>query len=162
MVSAETPVNMAKWLLLALVTLPLMELAVFIAVAAVIGFAGALGLLLATSLTGGLVLRYAGGRHIARARVALSEGSFTSLQADSSGVLLLLAGILLLIPGFITDLLGLLLLVSPLRQGLAALFGRGQTQPGADGVVDLPPEQWHRVPGPVLPGQRERGNEREP
>jgi UPF0716 protein FxsA len=152
--------NVAKWLLLALLALPLAECAVFIAVAATIGFAWALLLVLASSLAGGLVLRHAGGSHIARIRVAMAKGSFTALQADSSGGLILLAGILLLIPGFITDALGLLLLIAPLRRAVGTIFGHRQSQPREDGVVDLPPEQWHRVPDPTLTDRR--GNERKP
>ncbi len=147
--------NVAKWLLLALLALPLAELAVFIAVASSIGFAWALLLVLGTSLAGGLMLRHAGGSHIARVRAALDQGSFTALQADGSGSLILLAGILLLIPGFITDIVGLLLLIAPLRRALGAVFGRGQPPPRGDGVVDLPPEQWRRVPDPTLPDRRE-------
>lgn len=147
--------NVAKWLLLAVLALPLMELAVFIAVAAIIGFGWALMLLLFTSLTGALVLRHAGGSHIARVRVALGEGNFTALQADGSGALTLLAGILLLIPGFITDIVGLLLLLAPLQRTLGALLRRGQPQARGDGVVDLSPEQWRRVPDPALPDRRE-------
>ena len=70
-----------------------------------------------------MVLRHAGGNHIARVRVAMGDGGFTALQADSAGTLTLLAGILLLIPGFITDVLGLLLLLAPLRRALGALLG---------------------------------------
>ncbi len=147
--------NLAKWLLLALLALPLAELAVFVAVAAAIGFAPAVGLVLVSSFAGALVVRHAGGSHISRVRVALGEGSFTSLQADSSGVFTLLAGILLLIPGFITDIVGLLLLIAPLRRWLGTLLRGGQPQPRADGVVDLPPEQWHRVPDPMLPDRRD-------
>jgi UPF0716 protein FxsA len=147
--------NVAKWLLLAVLALPLMELAVFIAVAATIGFGWALMLLLFTSLSGALVLRHAGGSHIARVRVALGEGNFTALQADGSGALTLLAGILLLIPGFITDVLGLLLLVAPLQRALGALLRRGQPPARSDGVVDLSPEQWRRVPDPTLADRRE-------
>lgn len=145
--------NVAKWLLLAVLLLPVMELAAFIAVAAEIGFLPALALIAAGSFAGMLVLRHAGGSHIARVRVALDQGSFTALQADGSGGLILLAGILLLIPGFITDALGLLLLAAPLRQALGAALRRG---PAArpDGVVDLPPEQWRRVPDPELPDRR--------
>ena len=151
--------NVAKWLILALLALPLAELAAFIAVAATIGFAWALALVLAGSLTGALVLRHAGGSHIARVRVAVSqglgEGSFTALQADSSGFLILLAGILLLIPGFITDIAGLLLLVAPLRQALGTWLRGGAPPPRRDGVVDLEPEQWRRVPDPALPDRRD-------
>ena len=73
--------NVAKWLLLALLALPLAELAAFIAVASAIGFLGALGLLLATSFAGALVLQHAGGSHIARVRTAWDNGSFTSFAS---------------------------------------------------------------------------------
>ena len=146
--------NPAKWLLLAILALPVAELVAFIAVAATIGFGLALALVLATSFAGALVLRHAGGNHIARMRVALNQGSFTTLHADSAGTATLLAGILLLIPGFITDVLGLILLIKPLRQGLGAVFGGGAPPARADGVVDLPPEQWHRVPDPALSDRR--------
>jgi UPF0716 protein FxsA len=151
--------NVAKWLLLALLALPFMELAAFIAVAGSIGFLWALSLLLATSLGGAMVLRHAGSNHIARVRVAMAEGSFTALQADSAGGLTLLAGILLLIPGFITDILGLLLLLEPLRRALSVLLGlRPPAATRPDGVVDLEPEQWHPVPDLALPDRRD--NER--
>jgi UPF0716 protein FxsA len=152
--------NVAKYLLLAVLLLPVMELAAFIAVAAQIGVLQALVLIAAGSFAGVLILRHAGGNHIARVKVALGEGSFTSLQADSRGGLVLLAGILLLIPGFITDALGLLLLIPPLRQALGAALRRGAPAQRADGVVDLPPEQWRRVPDPQLSDRR--GDEREP
>ena len=130
-----------------------LELAAFIAVAATIGFGWALMLVLAGSLAGALILRHAGSNHIARVRVALGDGGFTALQADSDGGLILLAGILLLIPGFITDSWRLALLVGPLRR---ALGGSGRAAaPDSDGVVDLAPEQWHQVPDPSLPDRRE-------
>lgn len=147
---AEIPMNLAKWLGLAILTLPLAELAAFIAVAAMIGFPLALTLVLTSSFAGALLLRHVGGNHITRMRVALNEGRFTALQADSTGTLTLLAGILLLIPGFITDVLGLLLLIGPLRRGLVSAFGANAPPARNDGIVDLPPEQWHRVPDPAL------------
>jgi UPF0716 protein FxsA len=151
--------NVAKYLLLAVLALPLLELAAFIAVAGVIGFLWALMLVVATSMAGALVLRHAGGNHIARVRVAMADGGFTALQADSAGTFTLLAGILLLIPGFITDFLGLLLLLSPLRRLLGALLGLKAAPARADGVVDLEPEQWHQVPDAALTDRRddERG-----
>ena len=115
--------NVAKWPLFALLALPFLELAAFVAVAAAIGFGWALMLVFAGSLAGLLILRHAGGNHIARMRAALGEGSFTALQADSSGGLILLAGILLLIPGFITDVAALLLLVAPLRRAVGVALG---------------------------------------
>ncbi|MCW5692232.1 MAG: FxsA family protein [Pseudolabrys sp.] len=150
---------MAKWLLLGLLALPLAELAAFIAVAAAYGFALALLLLIAGSVAGGLILRRAGGQHIARMRVAMQDGfnqnNFTALRADGVGGLTLLGGFLLAVPGFITDVIGLMVLAVPLWARLGEALGRRPSPPPrADGVVDLEPEQWRRVDDPVLPHRR--------
>lgn len=142
--------NMAKVLLLSVLALPFLELAAFVAVASTIGFGPALALLLATSFAGALLLRHAGGSHVARVRVAMAEGNFSSLTADSTGGIMLLAGILLLIPGFITDVAGLLLLLTPL------FSNRRGPPPRTNGVVDLEPEQWRQVPDPRLSDRRDR------
>ena len=143
--------NVAKWLLLMLLALPFLELAAFVAVAAIIGFGWALILLLAGSFTGAWILRHATSSHIARVRVAVGEGRFTALQADRDGGFVLFAGILLLIPGFITDALA----VVPLSVALwRAVAGVASAAPN-DGVVDLTPEQWHQVPDPTLPDRRD-------
>jgi UPF0716 protein FxsA len=154
--------KLARWLLTALMLLPLMELAVFVAVAAAIGFGPAFGLILLGSIAGMMLLRHAGGSHIARLRVAVAGGNFSALQADAAGGFILLAGVLLLIPGFITDVIGLGLLVPPLRRAVFALAGLrpGAAPRTADGVVDLEPEQWHRVPDPELPDRRRRDDGR--
>jgi UPF0716 protein FxsA len=146
--------NVAKWLLLALLAFPALELAVFIGVAATIGFLWALLLVVGTSFAGLMVLRQAGGNHISRARVVLNEGGFSTLEADGQGTLTLVAGFLLLVPGFITDALALLLLIAPLRRALFALFAAKAGARRDDGVVDLAPEQWRRVPDPSLPKRR--------
>ena len=152
--------RIARWLLTALLMLPLMELVAFIAVALAIGFGPAFGLILLGSFGGMLLLRHAGGSHISRIRVAAAGGDFSTLAADSTGGIILIAGVLLVIPGFITDLIGLTLLVGPLRRALFALAGmRAGAAPQADGVVDLEPEQWRRVPDPELPDRR---GDREP
>ena len=152
--------NVAKWLLSILLALPLMELVAFIAMSAFIGFGWALGLLLAGSLAGFLILRQTGGNYIERIRVALGSGNFTALHADSSTGPILLAGILLLIPGFITDFLALLLLLPPLRRVAATGFDTFTAPRDRDDVIDLAPEQWRRMPDPSLPESRRSKNPR--
>ncbi len=150
--------NVAKWLLLGMLLVPLAEVAVFIAVAAAYGFFLALGLQVLAMLAGVMLLRRAGGNHIARVRMAVdegvSQGRFTALQADGTGGLILLSGILLVIPGFITDLIGLLLLLVPLWRSVNRRLSRTAPPARTDGVVDLEPEQWRRIDDPVLPGRR--------
>jgi UPF0716 protein FxsA len=152
--------NVAKWLLSALLALPLLELVAFIAVSALIGFGWAFGLVLAGSVAGFLILRHAGVNHLERVRVALGDGNFTALRADSSAGPILLAGILLLIPGFITDFLALLLLVPPLRRVAATGFNATAVRRDRDDVIDLAPEQWHKVPDPSLPDPHRDKNPR--
>jgi UPF0716 protein FxsA len=150
--------NVAKWLLVGVLALPVAEVAVFIAVAAAYGFFQAIGLQALATLGGIMLLRHAGGNHIARVRMAMKDGvnqsSFSALQADGTGGLILLAGILLVIPGFITDIAGLLLLLAPLWRAVNRKLGRAAPPGRTDGVVDLEPEQWHRVDDPALPGRR--------
>jgi UPF0716 protein FxsA len=150
---------MAKYVLLALLMLPMAELAAFIAVAATIGFGLALVLILAGSFAGALILRHAGGSHIARMRVAVGSGNFTALQADGLGAFTILAGILLLIPGFITDAAAVLVLLSPLRRLVSAAVRRDDSRSAQDGVIDLEPEQWRRVPDPALSKRDPHSNE---
>jgi UPF0716 protein FxsA len=140
--------NVAKWLLIALLALPVAELAVLIAVVVTLGLAWAVMLQAASSLTGLVVLRHAGGTHVSRVRSALGQGRITALTADGTGSLTLLAGILLLIPGFITDVAGLLVLIG-------TALRRTPPRPAGDGVIDLPPEQWRRVDDPALGDHRD-------
>lgn len=151
--------NVAKWLVLGLLALPLAELAAFIALAVAIGFFPALALLIGGSVLGGLILRRAGGHHVQRMRGMMAEGlnshTFTTLRADGIGGLTLLGGFLLAVPGLITGFVGLLVLIIPLSRRIAEALGRRPPPPPPDdGIVDLEPEQWRRVDDPALPGRR--------
>jgi len=150
--------NVAIWLLTAVLALPVAEIVVFVLIAAYVGLAWTLLALLATSLTGAIMLRHGGSGHIARMRVVLGPQRVTALDADSAGTMYLLAAILLLIPGFITDMIGLVLLVPPLRRAIGSVIRRavmGTAPPRPPGVVDLEPQEWRQVPEPRLPRDRE-------
>lgn len=157
--------NVAKWLLLGLLALPLAELAAFIAAAAAFGFVPVLALVIGLSLAGGVILRRAGGHHIQRMRVAMQDGfarsNFTALNVDGTGGLTLLGGFLLAVPGLITGAIGLLVLLVPLVRAVREALGRSPpASPAPDGVVDLEPEQWRRVDDPRLSsgGDRDRAD----
>ena len=151
--------NMAIWLLIAVLALPLAEIVLFVLVAIWIGFLWALLAVAATSLIGALMLRVGGGAHVERMKTVMGPQRVTALQSDSAGTMYLLAGILLLIPGFITDIIGLLLLIAPLRRLLGALllkaFVVGEARQ-RDGVVDLNPGEWRQVPDTQLRDERDR------
>lgn len=151
--------NVAIWLLIALLALPLAEIMLFVLVAIWIGFLWALLAVVATSSIGALMLRLGGGSHVERMKTVFGPQRVTALQSDSTGTMYLLAALLLLIPGFITDAIGLLLLIAPLRRLLGGLllkaFTAGPARP-RDGVVDLDPDEWRQVPDAKLHDERDR------
>ncbi|MBX9842109.1 MAG: FxsA family protein [Xanthobacteraceae bacterium] len=138
---------MVKHIIVAILLLPVAEIAVFLLVAACIGFLGAFTLMLATTLAGVVVLRRAGRGRIARFRVAVSDGEVTGVEANTGGFLTVLAGLLLVLPGFITDLVGAALLIRPLRQWCGRTFKAwvGRRQAAQRGVIDLSPDEWQQV-----------------
>ena len=155
---------MVKWIIVAILLLPVAEIAVFVLVASLLGFLWALTLMLATSLTGFLVLRRAGRGKLARFRVAVGDRDVTGIEANTSGFLTILAGILLFLPGFITDLVGAALLVGPVRRWCGATFrhavqGRERAH-GRGSVVDLEPQEWRQIRDRELDSKRKETGDR--
>ncbi|MGP4123487.1 MAG: FxsA family protein [Sodalis sp. (in: enterobacteria)] len=92
------------------------EISLFIRVAHVLGILAALLLVIATSFIGVLLIRDKGLRILGQMQIKLARGESLAGEMLKS-VSLLLAGFLLMLPGFFTDILGLLLLL-PLIQNL--------------------------------------------
>ena len=105
---------MRAFLLLFLV-FPLIELYAFFTVSSAIGFFPALLLLFAGSALGVLVLRVAGLATALRARESLQRGELPA-EEMFQGLMLALGGGLLLVPGFISDVAGLILLLPFVRR----------------------------------------------
>lgn len=151
---------MAKWLLAGTFILIAAEVAAFTLVGSGIGFLQAFGLLAATSLLGLVVLRYPGRARLDRLRGAVTQHGIVGLEAGGDAFLTVSAGILLLLPGFISDGLGLLLLVPAVRRWIGGRFRRfAQSRAaGRPSVVDLDSEDWRRVPDRTLDDQRRRND----
>jgi UPF0716 protein FxsA len=94
--------------------LPLLEIAGFVLVGRQIGVLPTLGLVIATGVAGIILLRIQGFGVMSRIRTELEAGRNPSREL-AHGVMIMAAGILLLIPGFFTDILGILLFLQPLR-----------------------------------------------
>lgn len=109
--------------LLILLLIPLLEIALFIAVGGWLGLWPTLALVVLSALTGVLILRgqhdrvlrvmQGGLRHVAPG-VFLAQGAFR-----------MFAGILLIAPGFFTDAIALILLVPPVQRLIVRALGKG-------------------------------------
>lgn len=146
--------RLAKWLLLALLLLPVGEIAAFVLVSLMLGTLLALALLVTGSLAGALVLRHAGSGRLARLKAAAKTGDIPDIQANSGSLLVVLGGLLLLLPGFLTGVAGILLLLPPVQRWIGRTLGRTigrQTQQrGRPGVLDLERGEWEQVPEPRI------------
>ncbi|ACY83159.1 FxsA family protein [Edwardsiella piscicida] len=94
------------------------EISIFIKVAAVLGVALTLLLVILTSCLGASLVRNQGMKTLMQMQQKLAMGESPAAEMIKS-VSLVMAGLLLLLPGFFTDFLGLLLMLPPVQKRLA-------------------------------------------
>jgi len=105
-------------LLLLLLIVPLVELVLLIEVGSAIGTLATIGLTLGTAGLGIYLFRLQGAATIQRARKTIEARQVPALEIIE-GLTLAVAALLLLVPGFMTDFFGFLLLLPRLRRSLA-------------------------------------------
>jgi UPF0716 protein FxsA len=110
-------------LVILFIVIPIAELYVIIQVGEAIGVVPTLALLLADAVLGSLLLRHQGRGAWRRFNEALAQRRFPGKEV-ADGVLIVIGGTLLLAPGFITDIFGLLLLIPPTRAIARSLLRR--------------------------------------
>lgn len=104
-----------RFFLIPFVFLPLLELFILIQVGDEIGAVLTIGLVLITAAIGLALLRQQGYSTLMRAREKASQGQVPA-EEMLGGVFVALGGLLLLLPGFITDVIGLCCLLPPVRR----------------------------------------------
>jgi UPF0716 protein FxsA len=139
-----------KWVFIGLFMLPLAEIAAFLLIVHLTGWFWAIAVSIATSVAGVLLLRRTGeGELDGLWHAAAGRDRSRALHLGRPAAATMLAGILLVLPGFITDLLGAALLVRPFRQWLArtlAKLVRKRRRPSDRRMIDLEPGEWHQIP----------------
>lgn len=125
-----------RYVLIAFVVIPLVELYLLLWVGSLIGFWPTVAITVVTGLLGGGLAKREGMRVYRQWRAALDE-----MRAPETGivegVLVLLGGALLITPGVLTDITGLLLLVPVTRRPIAARVRRAVDARIASGQVQL-------------------------
>jgi UPF0716 protein FxsA len=105
---------MAIVILIAFLTLPLVEIALFILVGDILGLGMTIGLVILTTLSGAWLLRFLGFTAFQRLRESLARQEYPEVELFNA-VCLFAAAVLLIVPGFFTDSLGILLFSPGLR-----------------------------------------------
>ena len=116
------------------VVLPLVEIAVLIQVGSSIGVWPTIGLLLTISVLGAMLVKHQGTGVWRSMRAQLAQGQLPAAELVD-GVLILAAGVLLLVPGFVSDAIGLLLLIPFVRAIPRRWFRRRLSVRVATGVA---------------------------
>lgn len=150
------PFSLIPFLLLAI---PIAEIGAFILIGGQIGVLWTFAMILLTAVIGSILLRIQGFQIINRLREVTNAGKIPGKELGH-GAMILVAGVLLLTPGFITDSLGFLLFVPFVRTFIWSFmasriqiitpgdFGSRHSGPFSnarndrDGVVDLDPDEF--------------------
>jgi UPF0716 protein FxsA len=129
------PVVLLAWVLI--------EIAGFVIVGRAVGVAATLGLVVLAAIAGIVLLRGQGFGVMRRIREDVTAGVMPG-AALADGAMILLAGLLLFIPGFVSDVFGLLLFVPAVRRGLRAALMPGIVATAAGGNW----QRWPQTPSP--------------
>ncbi|MBU1175197.1 MAG: FxsA family protein [Alphaproteobacteria bacterium] len=144
---------MAAYLFLGFLIVPMIEIGLFILLGQAIGLWPTLLGVVVTAVIGSAIIRSQGLSLIADIQRHMQSGRLPAMQLFE-GLLVGIAGALLLTPGYFTDTIGFLLLVPPLRQALYAFLktrirvdgftsGPGhEPRSRRDGIVDLKDDDW--------------------
>lgn len=118
---------MPIFLVILFIVVPIAELYVIVQVGQAIGLLPTLILLLADAVLGSLLLRHQGRGAWRRFNEALAARRFPGKEV-ADGAMIIVGGTLLLAPGFLTDIVGLILLIPPtralLRRAFSSYFAR--------------------------------------
>lgn len=150
--------GMLGWLLFGLLCLPFGELALLIYLGRHVGILETLGLALATSVFGAALAKQQGLRVVQQWQRAQAEGRVPE-EGLVSGMLVLVGAALLVLPGFISDVVGLLFLLPPTRMLIAAIIrrfvaqgiGKGRIHVvGHQGFASSAPSGFTMPQGPII------------
>lgn len=138
------------WILLVFLAVPILEIALFVQIGAKFGVIGTLAEVFATAAIALVLMRLEPHRNAQDVRAALDRDSSPASPMAHSAIRLI-GAVLLLLPGFFTDTLGILLLLPPVRMlVLAHLFKKLRAAHSRQEAVIIEGEYEHR-PEPDSP-----------
>lgn len=114
---------MLRFLIVLLLVLPFIDLYLLIEVSGLMGFWTVIALVLLTGMIGAELIRREGRHVLMKLQRSVTSGEVSRNVAE--GAIIVLCGLLLLTPGFLTDIIGFLLIFRPLRERLVAKLVSG-------------------------------------
>lgn len=130
MATAQKEEETQMWLFLLFVAVPIIEIALFIQVGGFLGLWPTLAIVITTAMAGTFLMRTQGAAEMQSLQSSLSTGR-NPMDPIANGAFIIVAGVLLLTPGFFTDAFGLALLIPPVRHAIIRLIA-ARIQNGAN------------------------------
>jgi UPF0716 protein FxsA len=132
------------WIILGVLAIPLIEIALFVTLGAKLGLWLTLAWIFVAGALGIIVLKGIAMLGIDQMSVGMRDELKNPLSPLAHRFLVGIAGLLLLVPGFFTDAVGLLLLIPPVRRVLIR-FLASRLAPGASVHGSVVEGQWREV-----------------
>lgn len=117
---------MARYFALGLIILPIIEIAIFIKVGQTIGLLPTLALVIGAAILGGLLLRHQGLSVLGQLRENVTTGRMPG-RTIADAMMIGVAAIFLVLPGFLSDVVALALLLPPVRGWIYSALARRVT-----------------------------------
>lgn len=149
--------SMQLILFLFFIAVPIAEIAIFIQAGQLIGALPTIAITIGTAIAGSFLMRVQGFAALNRFAEAANRGEMP-VTPVVDGIGILSAGLLLLTPGLLTDTIGLLLFVPPIRRGLARWIFLRAVRSGKVRFATFGHSQGHG-PGPGHTGNKTSGFE---
>lgn len=140
---------MGRLIFLGFLAVPLIEIALFIMVGQAIGLGPTLLLVLLSAVAGVLIIRWQGMALLRTIQATMGRGLLPG-QTLADTMMIWLGGALLVVPGFFTDFVGLVLLIGPVRRLVYGLL-QSRMRPADIGSVG---STWQQSDPTTLKDQR--------
>ncbi|MCF6313378.1 MAG: FxsA family protein [Verrucomicrobiales bacterium] len=147
-------------LLFLFITVPVLELLLFMTLGKNIGIIPTFGIILATGILGAWLTKFQGMRTLVRYQQALNEGRLPHDEI-MDGLLILVAGAVLLTPGFLTDAVGFSLLVPGVRNVIKKWLGKylkGKMQAAGNRAKIYPNVEFNGTAAPEVGHNRSQAD----
>lgn len=125
---------MILFLLFIFIVVPAIEIALFIWTGGYLGIWAVLALIVLTGILGTVIVRYEGTQTMRRAQMAIQQGEVPKNEL-LEGICIIVGSILLITPGFLTDLIGFLIVFPLTRKPFVAILKKVIAKKISDGTI---------------------------
>ena len=132
--------NIKKYTLICLILLPIIEIVLFVEIGSIIGSFNTISIIILSAFFGIYLIKSHAPTFLAEIRNKVIQGIRPDREI-MSGIITFISGVLFLVPGFLTDFIALMFLISPLKNTLISKYssspGYSKQKQSRNSVIDV-------------------------